>query len=246
MAIQRGATHADRLGDLLHRVLAVGEHLARDTELVLGDDRRAAAVSPAGARGLQAGLGALADQLVLELRDRAEDMKHQPTRRGRGVDALGKAAEAELAALELADQLNQVTQRATETVQAPDHQRVLTVAQLPECRRELWPLFQRPRRGIAKAALAADRLERVELQREILIDGRDASVANQHPGIVSKLSDERELRHSRLEPTVAAKELCSKPFAALGGRGFVCPFSLRRGICSTCVSLSEARKTRDT
>ncbi len=57
MPKQSGAQHhADRLGDLLHRVLAVGEHLARGTELVLGDDRTAAAASPAGARGLQAGL----------------------------------------------------------------------------------------------------------------------------------------------------------------------------------------------
>ena len=110
MAIQRGATHADRLGDQLHRVLAVGEHLARPTELVLGDDRRRRPRRPRARAAFRPGLGALADQLALELRDRAEDMKHQPTRRGRGVDALGKAAEAELAALELADQLNQVTQ----------------------------------------------------------------------------------------------------------------------------------------
>ena len=70
------------------------------------DDR----ASAAGARGLQAGLRALADQLALELGNRAEDAEHQPARRAGGVDAFREAAEAELPSLELADQLNEVAQ----------------------------------------------------------------------------------------------------------------------------------------
>ena len=41
--------------------------------------------------------------------------------------------------LELADQLDQMPQRAAETIQAPDHERVLAVAQLLERLRKLGP-----------------------------------------------------------------------------------------------------------
>jgi hypothetical protein len=102
VAIQRGAPDADRVGDLLHRVLTTGEHVASDAQPFVSDDCPPAAEPTASARRLQARLRALTDQLALELGNRAEDVEHQPPRRGRGIDALGQAPKPKLPALELA------------------------------------------------------------------------------------------------------------------------------------------------
>ena len=158
--------------------------------LFVGDDCPATAEPTTSTRRLQARLRALTDQLALELGDRAEDVEHQAPGGGRGVDPLREAAKTELPALELADQLDQMPQRAAEAIQAPHHQRVLAVAQLLERPLELRPLRKRSRRGVAEPARAAGRFERVELQREVLVAGRDAGVADQHARIVSKPADE--------------------------------------------------------
>ena len=108
MAIERGAADADRVGDLLHRVLTTVEHLAGDAQLVLGDGRAAATEPTASARRVQPRLRALTDQLALELGDRREAVEHEAPRRAGRVDPLGEAAKAELPFLELADQLDQM------------------------------------------------------------------------------------------------------------------------------------------
>jgi hypothetical protein len=64
-------------GDLLHGVLATGEHVAGDAQLFVGDDWSGAAEPTASARRLQARLRALTDQLALELGDRPEDVEHE-------------------------------------------------------------------------------------------------------------------------------------------------------------------------
>ncbi len=110
VAIQRGAADADRVGDLLHRVLSTVEHLAGDAQLGLGDGRGAATEATASARRLQPRLRALTDQLALELRDRPEDVEREAPRRAGRVDPLREAAKAELPFLELADQLDQMPQ----------------------------------------------------------------------------------------------------------------------------------------
>src|SRR5450755_548367 len=189
MAIHRGAADADRVGDLLHGVLATGEHVAGDAQLFVGDDCAATAEPTTSARRVQARLRALTDQLALELSDRAEDVEYQAPGGGRGVDALGQAAKPELPALKLADQLDQMPQRAADAIQAPHHQGVLAVAQLLQRPLELRPLRKRSRRGVAEPPGTARRFERVELQREVLLVGRDAGVADQHPRIISKLVD---------------------------------------------------------
>jgi hypothetical protein len=137
VAIERGAANADRLGDLLHGVLAASQQLAGDPQLVVGDDRTPPPVAAAGASRLQASLRALADELTLELRDGAEDVEHQPAGGGRGIDPLREAAEAELPLLELADQIDQMPQRPAEPIQPPNHERILAVAQLLKRPRKL-------------------------------------------------------------------------------------------------------------
>jgi len=69
-------------------------------------------------------MGPFADQVALELRQRAEDMEHQPAA-GRGrVDLLLQAAEPDAALLKRADGVDQVAQAAPETVELPHDQRV--------------------------------------------------------------------------------------------------------------------------
>ena len=71
----------ERSANSAQRRLAGLEVMAESTDI--GDrmrlgNGRAAAAKPTGARGLQASLRAVADQLAREFADRAEDVEHQP------------------------------------------------------------------------------------------------------------------------------------------------------------------------
>ena len=74
------------------------------------------------------------------------------------------------------DRLDQVRRRAAEPVEPPHHERVAR-AQLLEYRRQLRPLGQRARGLIREDPLDPRRLQRVVLQRRILLEGRDPRVA---------------------------------------------------------------------
>jgi hypothetical protein len=63
---KRGARNADRVGDLLHRVLGTDEHVSSDTELVLGDGCQAAAGGDRGRAAFRPASGAVADELALD------------------------------------------------------------------------------------------------------------------------------------------------------------------------------------
>src|ERR1039458_10751217 len=67
---------------------------------------------------------------------------------------------------------------AAEPVQSPDHERVAGGEEL-EAGVELGAVFERPGADVVKHAAAAGWLERVELQREVLLVGGDARVADQ-------------------------------------------------------------------
>ena len=70
-----------------------------------------------------------------------------------------------------ADQIDEMPQRATQPIQTPDHQRVLAVAQLFQHPLKLRPFAQRPGRGIAKAPGTPGAIERIELERDVLVAG---------------------------------------------------------------------------
>src|SRR4051812_12509126 len=69
-------------------------------------------------------LGALTDDVALELRKCAEDMEDELPAAGRGVDLLGGALEADALAVKLRNRLDQVFEGPAEAVQAPHHQGV--------------------------------------------------------------------------------------------------------------------------
>ena len=96
----------------------------RFAQLVGGDDRAAPPLATALARGAQARLSALADQIALELRQGAEDIEHQHTSRRGGVDVFGERTEPDASRRQLADLLDQVAHRAAEPIELPHNQRV--------------------------------------------------------------------------------------------------------------------------
>jgi hypothetical protein len=81
-------------------------------------------MAAAGPRGGKTGLGALADQVTLELGQRGEDVEHRLAASGGGVNRLLQAAEPGTPVGERGDSVHQVTQRAAEPVKLSDHQGV--------------------------------------------------------------------------------------------------------------------------
>jgi hypothetical protein len=73
-----------------------------------------AAGAPARASGVEAVAGAFGHQGVLELGDRAEDLKEHPADRGGRVDPLVEHDEVHAPGLQLRGERDQVLQRASE------------------------------------------------------------------------------------------------------------------------------------
>ena len=88
LAVERGAADLQSLGNLGHRHVGVFAHRDRGSELVGGNDTRAAALASARTRSFEASVGALAYELALKLGERAEEVQLQPPAGGAGVDAL--------------------------------------------------------------------------------------------------------------------------------------------------------------
>ena len=67
-------------------------------------------------------MSAFADEVTLELSQRAEDVEDELAAGGGGVDLLGEALKADPALRQGGDDLDQVLERAAEAVEAPDNQ----------------------------------------------------------------------------------------------------------------------------
>lgn len=98
--------------------------LPRSLQLVGGDNRLSPALPPTCGGSGQPGLGALADQVALELAQRAEDVEDEPSARRGGVDAFGQRPEADATRFQRGDCLDEVWHRAPEPIQTPDGQHV--------------------------------------------------------------------------------------------------------------------------
>ena len=92
-----------------------------------------------------------------------------------GVDRLAQGVERDPSLFEPGDDLDQVAQAATQAVKPPDHEAVAS-AQVVQAALELRALADRARPDVAEDASAAGLLERVELQRGVLLTGGDAGV----------------------------------------------------------------------
>src|SRR3954451_24100579 len=102
----------------------VGVELFHQSDLFGGEGFAPAALASPGSSSCKSGLGALADDVALELGKRAEDVEDELPAAGRGVDLLGGALEPDALAVKLRDRLDEVFEGATEPIQAPHHQGV--------------------------------------------------------------------------------------------------------------------------
>jgi hypothetical protein len=124
MAIDRSSTDAQGSGDLCQRMLLRVIHLTSERDFGRRHARRAAARAASSSRGCQSGQRALADEVALELRQGAEEVKDElAPRRGR-IDVLLQTAEADIAPLEIGDRVDQMTQRTSQTVELLDDEGV--------------------------------------------------------------------------------------------------------------------------
>jgi hypothetical protein len=74
--------------------------------------------------GRQACLGALPDDVPLELRQGAEDVEDELPPGGGGVDLLGEALEADALGVQGGDGLDEVPERAAKPIETPDDEGV--------------------------------------------------------------------------------------------------------------------------
>lgn len=137
----------------------------------------------AGRGGGEAGAGAFADEVALELAEGAEEVEGQAAAGGRRVDGFGDGLEAHAACLKVGDGLDQVRQGAPEPVELPDDEHV-AVTEEGQRVSEAWPLGASARGLVLEDRRAAGGGEGVALQGGVLIAGADAGVTDAGHGRV--------------------------------------------------------------
>src|SRR3954469_14236937 len=122
VAVEGRLGDAHEPADLGDAVLLGAVELHRELAL-LGREQLRPAAEPSARPGCgQARLGALTDEVALELGEGAEHMEDQPAAARGGVERLLQAPEADLLPLEPLGERDQVLERAAEPVAAPDDQ----------------------------------------------------------------------------------------------------------------------------
>jgi hypothetical protein len=146
-------------------------------ELFVCHDGFASALATARCRGVKTRAGPFANEVALELPQRAENVKDEPSPWRRGVDRLGERAEADAAPVQGADRFDQMRQRAAETIELPYRQDIALTRKIQR-RRQSGPLGFRSRGPVFENTNASGLGERVELQRQILLGRRDPCIAD--------------------------------------------------------------------
>ena len=128
-------------------------------------------------------MGPLADQVPLELGQGTEDVKDELPAAGGRVDRLLEAAEADLPRLQDGDRLDQVLERAPQPVELPNDESVAGPEEGDHFGQS--DAFVLDTAGdVGEELLAAGLLERVLLEIEVLVLGRDTRIADEHPALV--------------------------------------------------------------
>lgn len=122
-------------------------------------------------------MGALHDEIVLELRDRSEHVEEQTATRSGGVDALRQGLQPDPTLLKLVRDLLEVPYRPAEAVKLRHHERV-TLSQIPKGFRQRRPFRKGPGRVFDEVLVAACSFECIGLAVRILVPGRDAGVTD--------------------------------------------------------------------
>ena len=122
-------------------------------------------------------MGALHDEVVLELRDRSEHMEEQTASRRGGVDALRQGLQPDPTLLQFIRDLFEVSYRSPEPVKLRHYERV-ALSQIPEGFRQRRPFRQGAGGVLDEDLVAACSFERIGLAVRILVSGRDAGVTD--------------------------------------------------------------------
>ena len=185
VAVDGGPGDAELGGDLGDGELAGLVHLPRQPGLAVAELGPLPAGAAPRAGGVEAVVGALRHQGVLELGDGAEDLEEHPPDRGGGVDTLIEHHQVDLLGAQLVGQLDQVLQRAAEPVEL-GHHKMIPGPEPAQGLVELGPAGELAGSLVGEDAFAAGRAQRVGLGLGVLVAGGDPRVADPNPGNVSR------------------------------------------------------------
>ena len=153
------------------RSAGIAQHGPGDRNVLRRERRGSPTLASSGPSGIAPGTGALANDRALELGHGAEDVEGQPAAGGGGVDRLGQRTEADAAALEVLDGLDQLLERTGEPVELPDDQDVAFAADEVEGGLQFGPVALSAGGFLDEDAFAAGLVESIELEPVVLFLG---------------------------------------------------------------------------
>ena len=124
-------------------------------------------------------LGALSDQAALEFRQCAEHVKNEPPLRGRRVESFGQATKPDISQPQFLDGFDQLLHRPRQAVELPDNNGVATPREFERVVKG-WAIRDRSRNLLGENLPASRLGQRVPLQGQVLVDGRNPRIADQH------------------------------------------------------------------
>jgi hypothetical protein len=181
MPIDGCARNAKEVGDLLDRALAGVVELLRQSDLLGVKPRSSSALAAASAGGREPVARVRDDKLALKLGQNGEHSEHRATLSSACVDALLDDVETDAALAQLGPERHEVKDRAAETVEPCDLQRVAVSQQAEH-------VVERGAAGL-RAACVVDidvsashvgALQCVDLMIRVLVGGRDPGVSEEH------------------------------------------------------------------
>lgn len=175
MLVNRGSRYAIATGHVSHLNIGVTQQGFDLTNLLFIQLRLAATGAATGTSGRQPGLGPLSDQTALKFGQRCEHMKYQLARRAAGLDLFCQTFKTNAALLKIGHDLHKVWQAAPEPIQPPHHQGVPCPQRLAALLK-LRPFYILPTGRFFVDHAAASLLERVALQFQVLVIGRNAGI----------------------------------------------------------------------
>jgi hypothetical protein len=124
--VKRSPPNTKGIADIGHREGFIGGHVPEHLYLLGGECLRPSACSSSAPCSCKSCPCPLADNLPLELRQGAKDVKNQLSPAGRGIDVLLQALEADPLLIEGGNGVDKVSEGAAKAIQPPDYERIPT------------------------------------------------------------------------------------------------------------------------
>ncbi len=187
--VHRGPTDSENVADLRDRHVLLLVQAPGSSYLIGRQPGRPTAVPPSSSRGREAGVRAFSDEIPFELGQGGEDMEHEPATGRGGVDRLLQRSEPDTSLPQCLQLVDQMPDRSPEPVEPP-HDESVAWSELIEQLGELRPVLERSGHCVDPHPVAAGSVQRVELQRRVLIGRR-------HPRVPEKLTPDSERSGTR-------------------------------------------------